>query len=153
MTVELDVKGMTCASCVAHVERRLNDLDGVRASVNLATEVATVEGDAPVAEMIAAVESAGYHASVRHHGGHQHEDYDPRGLVRRLIVSAPLAAAVLVLAMTPWFDRGWLELVLATPVAWYGAWPFHRAALVNARHRASTMDTLVSLGIVAAWTW
>jgi Cu+-exporting ATPase len=135
------------------VERKLNDLDGVRASVNLATEVATVEGDAPVAEMIAAVESAGYHASVRHHGGHQHEDYDPRGLVRRLIVSAPLAAAVLVLAMTPWFDRGWLELVLATPVAWYGAWPFHRAALVNARHRASTMDTLVSLGIVAAWTW
>jgi P-type Cu+ transporter len=158
VTVQLDVRGMTCASCVAHVERTLNHISGVRASVNLATEVATVEGDAPVADLIAAVRSAGYSASVRRaeghgHAGHVHEDYDPRGLMRRLRVSAPLAVALFVVAMTPLFDNVWLEFALATPVAWYGAWPFHRAALVNARHGASTMDTLVSLGIIASWTW
>ena len=80
MTTRLDVHGMTCASCVSHVEHKLNALDGVQAQVNLATETATVEGDAPVEAMLAAVESAGYHASVHEHGGHQHEDYDPRGL-------------------------------------------------------------------------
>jgi Cu+-exporting ATPase len=157
VTVQLDVKGMTCSSCVSHVERKLNAIDGVQASVNLATEVATVEGDAPVSRLIAAVESAGYHAAVRSpDGGHEHEDYDPRGLMRRLIVSVPLAIAVLIVAMTPLSDHGWAgwtEFALATPVALYGAWPFHRAAFINARHGASTMDTLVSLGIAAAWTW
>jgi P-type Cu+ transporter len=155
--VQLDVKGMTCSSCVSHVERKLNAIDGVHASVNLATEVATVEGDAPVSTLIAAVESAGYHAAVRSSdGGHQHDDYDPRGLMQRLIVSVPLAIAVLIVAMTPLSDHGWAawtEFALATPVALYGAWPFHRAAFINARHGASTMDTLVSLGIIAAWTW
>ncbi len=158
MTVQLDVKGMTCASCVGHVEKRLNAIDGVQASVNLATETASIEGDASVEELIAAVEAAGYHASVRDEGGggDGHEDYDPRGLVARLIGSAPLAVAVLVIAMSPLADRGWApwtELVLATPVALWGAWPFHRAAAINARHLASTMDTLVSLGVAAAWTW
>ena len=156
MTVQLDVTGMTCSSCVSHVERKLNAIDGVQASVNLATEVATVEGDAPVADLIAAVESAGYHAAVRTNDQHGHDDYDPRGLLRRLIVSLPLAIAVLIVTMTPLSDHGWAgwtELVLATPVAFYGAWPFHRAAAINARHGASTMDTLVSLGIIAAWTW
>jgi P-type Cu+ transporter len=156
MSTQLDIKGMTCASCVAHVEKRLNKVDGVSATVNLATETATVEGDAPVGELIAAVESAGYHAAVRDGGGHQHEDYDPRGLIRRLIVSAPLAIALLVIAMSPLNGKdwaGWAQFALATPVALYGAWPFHRSAAVNARHGASTMDTLVSLGIIAAWTW
>ena len=152
MTTRLDVHGMTCAACVSHVEQQLNALDGVRAQVNLATEIATVEGDAPVEAMLAAVESAGYRASVHEHGGHQHEDYDPRGLQRRLIVSAPLALAVLIVAMG-FGGPGWLEFLLATPVAGYGAWPFHRAAMINARHLRSTMDTLVSIGIVAAWTW
>lgn len=153
MTVQLEVKGMTCASCVAHVERKLNALEGVQATVNLATETATVTGDAPVERMIEAVQQAGYSASVRHEGGgHQHDDYDPRGLVRRLIVSAPLAIALFVVAMFTGGNR-WLEFALATPIALYGAYPFHRAALVNARHRASTMDTLVSIGIAASWTW
>ena len=157
MTTQLDIQGMTCASCVAHVEKNLNKVEGVTASVNLATETATVEGDAPVEELIAAVESAGYHARVRQSGGgHEHEDYDPRGLVRRLIVSIPLAIALLVIAMSPLNERGWAawaEFALATPVVLYGAWPFHRSAIVNARHGASTMDTLVSLGIAASWTW
>ncbi len=153
-TVQLDVQGMTCASCVARVERKLNKIDGVRATVNLATETATVEGDAPVDVLLKAVESAGYTAAVRQ--GRSSEDDDPRGLLRRLVVSAPLAVAVLVLAMTPLGDRSWAawaELALATPVALYGAWPFHRAAAVNARHGATTMDTLVSLGILASWGW
>ena len=155
MTTQLDIQGMTCASCVAHVEKNLNKVSGVTASVNLATETATVEGDAPVEELIAAVESAGYHASLRD-GGHEHEDYDPRGLVRRLIVSTPLAIALLVIAMSPLNGRGWagwVEFALATPIVLYGAWPFHRSAVVNARHGASTMDTLVSLGIAASWIW
>jgi P-type Cu+ transporter len=155
VTTQLDIKGMTCASCVAHVEKNLNKVSGVTASVNLATETATVEGDAPVQELIAAVESAGYHASVRD-GGHEHEDYDPRGLVRRLIASTPLAIALLVIAMSPLNGRGWAawaEFALATPIVLYGAWPFHRSAVVNARHGASTMDTLVSLGITASWIW
>jgi Cu+-exporting ATPase len=158
MNVQLDVTGMTCASCVSRVERKLNAIDGVQASVNLATEVATVEGEASVSRLIAAVESAGYHAAVRsqENGGHQHEDCDPRRLMRRLLVSIPLAVAVLIVSMTPLSDNGWAgwtEFALATPVALYGAWPFHRAAFINARHGASTMDTLVSLGIIAAWTW
>ncbi len=156
MSVQLDVKGMTCASCVARVERKLNKLDGVHASVNLATETATVEGDVPVEAMIEAVESAGYRASVHeaHSGAPEH--YDPRGLLRRLIWSAPLAVLVLAVAMTALSDRGyagWLEFAFATPVALWGAWPFHRAAAVNARHLATTMDTLVSIGVLAAWTW
>jgi len=149
--VQLDVKGMTCAACVNRVEKKLNAIEGVRASVNLATETATVTGDAPVETMIKAIEAAGYTASLHEHEP-AHDDYDPRGLVRRLTVSAPLAIALLVVAM---FTGGnaWVEFALATPIVFYGAYPFHRAALVNARHRASTMDTLVSLGIAASWTW
>ena len=157
MTVQLEITGMTCAGCVAHVERKLNAIDGVTATVNLATELATVDGDAPAETLIAAVESAGYGAVVRQdHASHQHEDYDPRGLRVRLSGSAPLAIALLIVAMTPLHHRGWagwVELVLATPVALWGAWPFHRTTVVNLRHGATTMDTLVSIGVLAAWTW
>ncbi len=156
MSVQLDVKGMTCGSCVGRVERTLNEIAGAHASVNLATETATVEGDVPAAALIKAVEAAGYQATVHVSGAHTHDDYDPRGLSRRLIGSAPLAVLVLVVAMTPLSDKGfagWLELALATPVALWGAWPFHRAAAINARHGATTMDTLVSIGVLAAWTW
>ena len=153
MSIQLDVQGMTCASCVARVERKLNKLDGVHASVNLATETATVDGDVAVDELIKAVESAGYRATLREPAAVAEEEHDPRGLMRRLLVSAPLAVVLLVVTMSPLSVNGWVEFALATPVALYGAWPFHRAALVNARHGASTMDTLVSLGITAAWTW
>ena len=160
-TAQLDVTGMTCASCVARVEKRLNAIDGVQATVNLATQTATVVADKPVpdADLVAAVESAGYSATVRGTsapaGGHSH-DTDAADLTRRLLVSAPLAVLVLVIAMTPLSDKGfagWTELVLATPVALWGGWPFHRAAAINARHLATTMDTLVSIGVIAAWTW
>ncbi|HEY2298932.1 MAG TPA: heavy metal translocating P-type ATPase [Jatrophihabitantaceae bacterium] len=151
MVVQLDVKGMTCAACVRRVENKLNAIAGVHASVNLATETAMVTGDAPLEAMIKAVESAGYQASPRQ-GRQQQDDYDRRGLIRRLIVSAPLAAALVVVAMLTG-GNAWLEFALATPIALYGAYPFHRAALINARHGASTMDTLVSLGIAASWTW
>jgi Cu+-exporting ATPase len=174
-TTWLDIHGMTCASCVARVEKRLNAIDGVHATVNLATDSAQVVADAdvPAEALVAAVAAAGYearirppagepeperggHAEGRHvQGGHDH-DLPVKVLRRRLAVSGPLAVAVFVVAMTPLSHRGfagWLEFALATPVALWGAWPFHRAALVNARHGASTMDTLVSLGVVAAWVW
>ena len=160
-TAQLDVTGMTCASCVARVEKRLNAIDGVHATVNLATQTATVVADTPVldSDLVAAVESAGYSATVRGTsapaGGHSH-DMDAADLTRRLLVSAPLAVLVLVIAMTPLSNKGfagWTELVLATPVALWGGWPFHRAAAINARHLATTMDTLVSIGVIAAWTW
>jgi P-type Cu+ transporter len=159
---QLDITGMTCASCVARVEKKLNGIDGVQATVNLATSTATVVTDNPVPDttLVAAVESAGYHARVRtpmhEHGGHQHEDLPVDVIGRRLLAAIPLSLAVLVLVMTPLADNGfagWLQLALATPVAWWAAWPFHRAAAVNARHLASTMDTLVSVGVIAAWTW
>ena len=127
-TAQLDVTGMTCASCVARVEKRLNAIDGVHATVNLATQTATVVADTPVpdSDLVAAVESAGYSATVRGTsapaGGHSH-DMDAADLTRRLLVSAPLAVLVLVIAMTPLSDRGfagWTELVLATPVALWG---------------------------------
>jgi Cu+-exporting ATPase len=153
---QLDITGMTCASCVSRVEHRLNQIDGVHATVNLATETASVEGDAAPEMLISAVESVGYAATVHAPGASRQPDDDPRGLVVRLAVSAPLAAAVFVIAMTALSHKGfagWTELALATPVALWAAWPFHRATVVNARHGATTMDTLVSLGIVASWAW
>jgi Cu+-exporting ATPase len=168
--VVLDIEGMTCASCVSRVEKRLNAVDGVRATVNLATESAAVDcpADVPVDELISAVRRAGYDATPRpatpahsehegHDGRYEHQhDEEPAALPTRLIVSIPLAIAVLILAMTPLSDHGyagWLELALASPVALWGAWPFHRSSWRNARHGATTMDTLVSLGVIAAWTW
>ena len=155
-SLELDIDGMTCASCAARIEKKLNKVDGVTASVNYATEKARVLTNAPipVAELIAVVEQAGYHASLPDPA--KPEVDHAAQLQTRVIVSAVLAVPVIALAMVPaWQFPGWqwLSLALTTPVyAWAGL-PFHRSALVNARHFATTMDTLISLGTTAAFGW
>ena len=156
-TTDLVIGGMTCASCATRVEKKLNKLEGVAATVNLATETARVSfPDAlTVADLIAAVERTGYTAALpaAETGGGQRDSGSPR---RRLVASLALAVPVIVLAMVPaahfpaW---QWVSLALATPVATWGAWPFHRAAAVNARQGAATMDTLVSVGVAAAYLW
>ncbi|PYY46340.1 heavy metal translocating P-type ATPase [Curtobacterium sp. MCLR17_043] len=164
-TVELDITGMTCASCANRIERKLGKLPGVTATVNYATEKAQVQvaadGSADPQALIAAVESAGYGATVpappAAADAGPAADADPTGpLRRRLVVSAVLAVPVVVLSMVPALqfpNWQWLALTLAAPVAVWGALPFHRAAWVNARHGAATMDTLVSVGILAAFGW
>jgi len=152
---------MTCASCAVRVEKKLNKLDGVQAAVNYATERASVEfdaGEVSPEQLVAAVESAGYRATLPHEDAtDEAAPEDPAAsLRRRLLVSAALTLPVLLLAMIPTlqFDGWqWLSLQLATPVVLWGGWPFHRAALVNARHGAATMDTLISIGTLAAWGW
>jgi Cu+-exporting ATPase len=163
--VELPITGMTCASCANRIERKLNKLDGVTASVNYATEKATVAFDAAAvdtAQLIAAVQAAGYDATLPATAGGERDDAagdtpdETAPLRRRLLVSAVLSLPVLLLSMIPplQFDNWqWLALQLATPVVVWGAWPFHRAAWVNLRHGAATMDTLISLGVIAAFTW
>jgi P-type Cu+ transporter len=160
--LELPITGMTCASCANRVERRLNDLDGVTASVNYATEKARVEFDAASVapqELVEAVESAGYAASLpagdRDHARDAEED-ETAPLRRRAIVAAVLSVPALAMAMIPalQFDNfQWLSLNLVTPVVLWAAWPFHRAAWANAKHGAATMDTLISVGTLAAWLW
>jgi Cu+-exporting ATPase len=158
--LELPIEGMTCATCAVRIEKRLNKLEGVAATVNYATERATVEYDAGnivPEQLLAAVESAGYRAALPSNAAARAEPEDPAASLRlRLLVSAALTLPVLLLAMIPplQFDAWqWLSLQLATPVVLWGGWPFHRAALVNARHGAATMDTLISLGTLAAWGW
>ena len=158
--LDLPIEGMTCASCAVRVEKRLNKLEGVTATVNFATEVATVEFDPAVAapdDLLGAVEAAGYRAALPEAAPAVAQADDPeRALRLRLSVSALLTLPVLLLAMVPplQFDGWqWLSLQLATPVVLWGGWPFHRAALVNLRHGAVTMDTLVSVGTLAAWGW
>jgi Cu+-exporting ATPase len=162
--VELPITGMTCASCANRVERRLNTLDGVSATVNYATEKATVDFDAAAVDpeqLVAAVRSAGYDATLPSDAPQAGDERDGEAdatdpLRRRLLVSAALSLPVLLLSMIPplQFDNWqWLALQLATPVVVWGAWPFHRAAWVNLRHGAATMDTLISLGVLAAFTW
>src|SRR5215217_5390424 len=161
-TADLPITGMTCASCANRIERKLNKLDGVTASVNYATEKATVDyDDATVApeQLIAAVESAGYQAVLpstdRSDTGEAETD-ETAPLRTRLIASAVLSLPVLLIAMIPalQFDNWqWLSLQLATPVVLWGAWPFHRAAWANLKHATATMDTLISLGVLAAWLW
>ena len=166
--VELAIGGMTCASCAARIEKKLNKMDGVTATVNFATQSARVAFPAGVSagDLISVVERAGYTAR-----GVRGEDPPGRGVTggsspggeretgalrQRLLVSAALATPVVLLAMVPalqFRDWQWVSLVLASPVAVWGAWPFHRAALVNARHGAATMDTLVSVGVAAAYLW
>jgi Cu+-exporting ATPase len=155
-TTDLELRGMSCASCAARVERGLNLLDGVRATVNFALERAHVRHGSAVSasDLIRAVESTGYRASLVGEPVHQHEDEPEDGL--RLVVSAVLAAPVVALSMVmPWQFVGWqwLALALATPIVAWGGYPFHRAALRGMRHGASTMDTLVSLGTLAAYLW
>jgi Cu+-exporting ATPase len=155
--VDLDITGMTCASCAARIEKRLDKLDGVTATVNYATGQArvTAPGTVSLDELVAQVESAGYGAAP-HADQPEDDDAELAALRRRLVVSAVLAVPVVLFAMVPSLQVDgwqWISLALAAPVATWGAWPFHRAALVNLRHRATTMDTLVSLGIVAASGW
>ncbi len=159
-TAIFDIEGMTCASCAARIERKLNKLDGVDASVNFATE--TVQVDHPdgvsVAELADVVAAAGYRAIEQTPAGPDRVAHsgDSSELRRRLAVSATLSIPVILLAMVPtWqFDYWqWLSLALATPVVVWGAWPFHRATAAGARHLATSMDTLVSIGIIAAFGW
>ncbi|MFF3334767.1 heavy metal translocating P-type ATPase [Streptomyces sp. NPDC002888] len=162
--VELLIGGMTCASCAARVEKKLNRMEGVTATVNFATEKAKVSYPAgtEVADLIATVVRTGYTAEQpeppREEATTEETDQDPElsALRRRLLVSALLSAPVVVLAMVPslQFDNWqWLSLTLAAPVVVWGGLPFHQAAWTNARHAAATMDTLVSLGTLAAFLW
>jgi len=160
--LELPIEGMTCASCATRIEKRLNKLEGVEATVNYATENAAVLFDpARVApeDLVAAVQAAGYQAKVTSQGTEAEEqaEIDPTAPLRwRLIVSASLSLPVLLLAMIEplQFDYWqWLSLQLATPVVLWGGWPFHRAAWLNLKHATATMDTLISVGTLAAWGW
>ncbi|GAA3704837.1 heavy metal translocating P-type ATPase [Gordonia hankookensis] len=167
--IDLDIDGMTCASCANRIERKLNKLDGVSATVNYATEQAHVEFPSTLdsADLLTVVRGAGYDATpvpalgdppdatddAQRDGP---EDRDLRGLRQRLIVSAVLTVPVLALAMVPAWQFTywqWLSLTLAAPVVVWGAYPFHRAAWINLRHGTTTMDTLVSMGTLAAFTW
>jgi P-type Cu+ transporter len=154
--VRLELEGMTCASCVNRIERKLNKLDGVEATVNFATEQATVRYDAPVTvdELVGAVEAAGYGARPVTAGtGHEEES---GVLTLRLAVAAALTAPLVLLAMVPALQFSgweWAALGLATPVVFWSGLGFHRAALASARHAAATMDTLISIGTLAAWGW
>ncbi|MFD9964767.1 heavy metal translocating P-type ATPase [Amycolatopsis sp. NPDC058986] len=160
--VELTIGGMTCASCAARVERKLNKVDGVSASVNYATEKAHVEypESVSVEDLISVVEATGYTAKVPRPEKPEAEaaalEDETRPLRDRLIWSAVLSAPVILLAMIPalqFTNWQWLSLTLAAPVVTWGAWPFHRAAWTNLRHGAATMDTLISLGVAAATLW
>ncbi|OKJ06842.1 heavy metal translocating P-type ATPase [Kitasatospora sp. CB01950] len=157
--VELAIGGMTCASCAARVEKKLNRLDGVEASVNFATEKARVDfgPGTSVADLIAAVEKTGYTAELPPPPEPEPEPEAVQDPLRdRLLISAALSLPVVLLSMVPalQFDNWqWLAFALAGPVVVYGGWPFHRAAWTNARHGAATMDTLVSLGTLAAFGW
>jgi Cu+-exporting ATPase len=163
--IELAIGGMTCASCAARIEKKLNRMDGVVATVNYATEKATVTVDDPSVtahDLIATVEKTGYTAQVpppatAGPAGEPAEPVDElRGLRTRLRVSAVLTVPVIVLAMVPAWQFTywqWASLVLAAPVVVYGGLPFHRAAWVNLRHGTATMDTLISMGTLAAFGW
>jgi Cu+-exporting ATPase len=163
--VELPITGMTCASCANRIERKLNKLDGVTATVNYATEKARVEydpGTVAPEQLIVAVEAAGYQAVLPSAEPEQDGDGEPAEkdatapLRHRLILSALLSVPVLLISMVPalQFDNWqWLALNLATPVVLWGAWPFHKAAWANLKHETATMDTLISVGVLAAWLW
>jgi len=169
--LELVIGGMTCASCAARIEKKLNRLEGVSASVNYATEKARVSysGTVTPQDLVATVEATGYSAALpapavepgsdgdgAEDGGQRAKDDEAAGWRQRLLVSASLTVPVLLLSMVPvlQFDNWqWLALTLASPVVVWGALPFHRAALTNARHGAATMDTLISVGVTAAYLW
>lgn len=160
-TIELSIGGMTCASCANRIERKLNKIDGVTATVNYATEKARVEyGDGVTPEdLVATVHDAGYQAHVP--AAEVAEDSGPAAdptaaLRQRLLVSLILTVPVIAMAMIPalqFTNWQWLSLTLTAPVVVWGAWPFHRAALANLRHGSTTMDTLISMGTLAALGW
>ncbi|MEU6395249.1 heavy metal translocating P-type ATPase [Streptomyces sp. NPDC046939] len=167
--VELAIGGMTCASCAARIEKKLNRMDGVEATVNYATEKAqvTYDGDVQVADLIATVEATGYTAEEPAPPPERRDPDAPetadagaadtlRPLRQRLITAVVLAVPVISMAMVPALQFEywqWLSLTLAAPVVTYAAWPFHKAAFTNARHGAATMDTLISVGTSAAFLW
>jgi Cu+-exporting ATPase len=164
--VELQIGGMTCASCAARIERKLNKLDGVTASVNYATEKASVDvaGEVSPEQLIEVVETAGYTAHLplsKSQPKTQDAEPDPddaaaTALRTRLVVSALLTVPVIAMAMVPalqFTNWQWLSLTLAAPVVVWGALPFHRAAWLNLRHGSATMDTLISMGTLAAFGW
>ena len=180
--VDLAITGMTCASCSARIEKKLGKLQGVDAVVNLATEKATVRFAEPVTveQLLSTVRATGYGAEVvggvparpsrdqlvgsgtdgEHHSDHEnhldHQVAPEDVLKRRALVAGVLTVPVVVLAMVPGIhldSSPWVQLVLATPVVLWAGWPFHRAAAMNARHGASTMDTLVSIGVLTAYLW
>ena len=160
LEAELVVGGMTCGSCAARIERRLNRLDGVAATVNYATGRAYFSslGGRDAREFIGVIESAGYTAGLPVAPARGDAPADPaaRALAWRLAVCVPLAAAVIVLAMVPaaqFTGWQWVSLLLAAPVAVWGAWPLHRAAWSGLGHGAATMDTLVSVGVGASFGW
>ena len=170
--VELEIGGMTCASCAARVEKKLNRMDGVTATVNYATEKAKVGyGDGvDVGDLIATVEATGYtaalppppaastraEAAAAENAGKDAAESELAAVRQRLTTAVVLAVPVILLAMVPalqFDDWQWLSLTLAAPVVVYAGWPFHRAAWKNLRHGAATMDTLVSVGTLAAFLW
>ena len=156
--VDLEIEGMSCASCAVRVEQRLNDLGGVRASVNFGTEKAAVQFDPAVvrlADLLGAVQETGYGASLPGEATIPERDR-LRPALLRLGASVALTVPLAVIAMVPaaQFDGWeWVALALAAPVVLVAGWPFHRAAALNARHRVATMDTLVSLGTLATLVW
>ena len=155
-TVELAVSGMTCTTCASRIERKLNKLPGVNASVNYATESAHVDfgPEVGVADLLRTIEQTGYSASLV--ADLAVDDAEVGSLRRRFWVCLVLAIPVIATAMIPALQFPgwqWLSLVLTSVVVAWGAWPFHRAAAINARHAAATMDTLVSLGVLAAYLW
>lgn len=171
--VELDISGMTCASCAARIEKKLNRLDGVNASVNYATESAII--DVPVgydpAQLVETVEGVGYHVEGVHTSGDADDevaglsvsddlgDREAAELAtarQRLIITAILSLPVIAVSMIPalqFRNWQWAALVLASPVVVWGAYPFHRATWLNLRHGAATMDTLISMGVLASYGW
>ncbi len=155
-SVELDISGMTCASCAARIEKKLNRLDGVQASVNYATEKALVLHPRLVSvdDLIQVVQNTGYDAALPTPDA---EPVDHAAELRtRLVWAVVLGVPVIAMAMVPALQFPgwqWLSLVLTLPVYGWAAWPFHHSALVNARHAATTMDTLISLGTTAAFLW
>ncbi|MDQ0603839.1 Cu+-exporting ATPase [Streptomyces canus] len=158
--VELAIGGMTCASCAARIEKKLNRMAGVTATVNYATEKAKVSygGEVSVRDLIATVEKTGYTAQepVPEEPSDEPVDHELRSLRERLVTAVLLALPVVAMAMIPALQFEywqWLSLTLAAPVVTYAAWPFHKAAFTNARHGAATMDTLISVGTLAAFGW
>ncbi|AJT43137.1 carbonate dehydratase [Psychromicrobium lacuslunae] len=160
-SIELDITGMTCASCANRIERKLNKLDGVSATVNYATEKAKVSFPESVStsDLVSQVEAAGYQAQLPVPASSTSQAQAPDAtlaLRNRLLISAALSVPVVLIAMVPAWQFTywqWLSLTLAAPVVVWGGWPFHRAAWQNLRHGSSTMDTLISVGTIAALGW
>ncbi|OBA73589.1 copper-translocating P-type ATPase, partial [Mycolicibacterium elephantis] len=156
----LSIDGMTCASCANRIERKLNKIDGVTATVNFATEKARVtygDGVTPE-ELVGTIEKAGYqaHLPIRDAAAEPAEDDPAASLRRRLLIALALTIPVIAMAMVPALqfpNWQWLSLTLAAPVVVWAGWPFHHAAWVNLRHRTATMDTLISMGTLAAFGW